>query len=80
MKSFKKVEFEDGVAIIKQGDPGDLFYILESGTADISISGKGSVMKASKVRVPYGLQVAGCVRRWDCVCLRPCASLRALRC
>lgn len=31
-----------------QGDEGDLFYVLYDGTADISITGKGSVMKASK--------------------------------
>lgn len=48
MMAFKKIEFAPGDTIIKQGDAGDLFYILDSGVADISISGKGSVMKATK--------------------------------
>ena len=34
--------------VCRQGDKGDLFYILYTGTADISIDGKGSVMKATK--------------------------------
>ena len=48
MHAFKKYEFAAGDTIIKQGDQGDLFYILDSGVADISLAGKGSVMKATK--------------------------------
>ena len=32
--AFKKIEFATGDTIIKQGDAGDLFYILDSGTCD----------------------------------------------
>eukprot|EP00325_Prymnesiales_sp_UTEX-LB-985_P027204 CAMPEP_0174733464 /NCGR_PEP_ID=MMETSP1094-20130205/61362_1 /TAXON_ID=156173 /ORGANISM="Chrysochromulina brevifilum, Strain UTEX LB 985" /LENGTH=353 /DNA_ID=CAMNT_0015936123 /DNA_START=41 /DNA_END=1102 /DNA_ORIENTATION=+ len=48
MMAFEKVDYEPGSVIIKQGDPGDKFYILDEGTCDISIEGKGSVMKATK--------------------------------
>lgn len=34
----------EGETIIKEGDLGDLFYCLESGTADASVSGVGNVM------------------------------------
>jgi len=49
MHAFEKEEFLNQAAIIKQGDRGDnmYFYILDSGTCDISVSGK-SVMKATK--------------------------------
>lgn len=33
--------FEDGEEIVRQGEPGDKFYILEDGTAAAFISGKG---------------------------------------
>ena len=42
----QKVKFAPGDVIIKQGDEGDRFYVLESGTCDIPVKGKGSVMKA----------------------------------
>jgi len=50
IKAFKKVSFETGAQIIKQGDKGDNmeFYVLESGQADISLEGKGTVMKATR--------------------------------
>jgi len=48
MMAFEHVEYEPGAVIIKQGDPGDKFYILDEGTCDISIESKGSVMKATK--------------------------------
>ena len=44
----QKVKFAAGDVIIKQGDEGDRFYVLESGTCDITVKGKGSVMKASR--------------------------------
>lgn len=34
----------EGESIIREGDLGDLFYCLESGTADASVTGVGSVM------------------------------------
>ena len=46
--AFQKKEFAAGETLIKQGDQGDLFYILDTGSCDISIDGKGSVMKATK--------------------------------
>ena len=48
MHAFKKMDFGEGETIIKQGDKGDLFYILDSGSCDISIEGKGTVLKASR--------------------------------
>ena len=36
---------DKGATIIRQGDEGDSFYVLGAGTCDISIRGKGSVMK-----------------------------------
>jgi cAMP-dependent protein kinase regulator len=48
MKAMDTVKFKPGQKIIRQGDKGDKFYVLESGTCDISVNGKGSVMKASR--------------------------------
>jgi len=49
-RAFKPVEFASGDAIIKQGDKSENmdFYVLASGVCDISVTGKGSVMKATK--------------------------------
>ena len=47
-KAFYIKEFKTGEVIIKQGDAGDLFYIVKSGDCDISIDNVGSVMKASR--------------------------------
>lgn len=51
VKAFHKASYKKGEAIITQGDKGDkaaTFYLLDSGSCDISITGKGSVMKATK--------------------------------
>jgi len=48
MLALKEVSFNKGDTIIKQGDPGDNFYILDKGVCDISVEGKGSVLKAKK--------------------------------
>ncbi|KAL1510684.1 hypothetical protein AB1Y20_006980 [Prymnesium parvum] len=50
VKAFRKVEFEPGATIIKQGDKSDNmeFFVLESGVTDISVEGKGTVLKATK--------------------------------
>ena len=42
------MSFAKGDFIIKQGDKGDNFYILDEGECDISVEGKGSVMTATK--------------------------------
>src|SRR5262249_2781011 len=34
----KKERFAEGTAVIRQGDPGDKFYLIRSGTADVSIT------------------------------------------
>jgi len=47
MKAMQKVQFTEGEEIIKEGDKGDKFYVVESGTCDISQKGKGSVHKAT---------------------------------
>ena len=46
--AFQKKDFGSGEAIITQGDAGDVFYVLASGSCDISVAGKGSVKKATK--------------------------------
>jgi len=50
MHALELKEFEDGETIIKEGEQSEnmSFYILATGTCDISVSGKGTVMKASK--------------------------------
>ena len=48
MKAFQEVRFKQGQQIIKQGEPGDKFYLLDSGTCDIAVQGKGTVMKATR--------------------------------
>ena len=48
MKAMHTVKFKPGQTIIRQGDEGDSFYVLGAGTCDISIRGKGSVMKAKR--------------------------------
>lgn len=49
VKAFEKINFKKGDKIITQGDrKADTFYLLHSGTCDISIEGKGTVMKATK--------------------------------
>ena len=52
LMAFQTKHFPIGSEIIKQGDEGDMFYVLYSGECDISITGKGSVMKATKARPP----------------------------
>lgn len=48
LEAFAPKTFDKDVAIIKQGDPGDNFYVVKDGKCDISINGKGSVMKATR--------------------------------
>ena len=48
MKAMNTVKFKPGQQIIKQGDEGDKFYVIGAGTCDITVKGKGSVMKASR--------------------------------
>jgi len=48
MRAFQEVRFKQGQQIIKQGEPGDRFYLLDSGTCDIAVHGKGTVMKAER--------------------------------
>jgi CRP-like cAMP-binding protein len=48
MKAMDTVKFKPGQKIIKQGDEGDKFYVIGAGTCDITVKGKGSVMKASR--------------------------------
>ena len=40
--AFEKYQVESGTVIIKQGDTGDYFYIVESGSVRFSIDGSGS--------------------------------------
>uniref|UniRef100_A0A7S1G631 Cyclic nucleotide-binding domain-containing protein n=1 Tax=Bicosoecida sp. CB-2014 TaxID=1486930 RepID=A0A7S1G631_9STRA len=40
-------KFDEGAVLIKQGDVGDFFYVLESGHCDITVDGVGKVMDAT---------------------------------
>ena len=48
MQAMTTVSFTPGQQIIRQGDRGDKFYVIGAGTCDISVKGKGTVMKASR--------------------------------
>ena len=48
MKAFQEVRFKQGEEIIREGEAGDKFYLLDSGTCDIAVQGKGTVMKAKR--------------------------------
>jgi len=48
VKAFSPKTYDANVAIITQGDAGDLFYVVEDGECDITVTGKGSVMKVGK--------------------------------
>ena len=47
MHAFQPKSYDAGTAIITQGAEGDEFYVLASGKCDITVAGKGSVMKAT---------------------------------
>ena len=47
MRAFQPVKFDVGSTIIKQGDPGDKLYVIQSGECDITVNGK-TVMKAKR--------------------------------
>jgi len=47
IRAFEKVTFASGDAVITQGEPGDSFYIVDSGECDISVSGV-TVMQAAR--------------------------------
>ena len=42
--AMKKINYGPDDEIIKQGQEGDLFYVIESGTCDIFVKGVGKVM------------------------------------
>ena len=49
VKAFEKVAFKKGDKVITQGDrKAETFFLLHSGTCDISVEGKGTVLKATK--------------------------------
>jgi len=52
---FDKAEFKADTVVIKQGDEGDLFYVVESGELDISMLGSddGCSPREYNVGVPY---------------------------
>eukprot|EP00698_Gefionella_okellyi_P008508 TRINITY_DN210_c0_g1_i2.p1 TRINITY_DN210_c0_g1~~TRINITY_DN210_c0_g1_i2.p1 ORF type:complete len:3780 (+),score=1127.00 TRINITY_DN210_c0_g1_i2:350-11689(+) len=37
--AFESVDFDDGAVVVKEGEPGDAFYVIESGEATVSKSG-----------------------------------------
>ena len=40
MGALKKRHCDKGYTVIKQGDPGDAFYMISSGKVEVSVSGK----------------------------------------
>lgn len=52
---FTPKKFTDGSTVIKQGDVGDVFYVVESGALDVYIKvGQGKDKTETQVGVPYG--------------------------
>jgi len=43
--AMKEITYEPGSDIIKQGEEGDMFYIVEDGICDITVEGVGKVME-----------------------------------
>jgi CRP-like cAMP-binding protein len=41
--AFESIEFDAGIDVITQGDPGDNFYIVEEGSLDVYIDNVGKV-------------------------------------
>ncbi len=52
LDALSPVTFKDGKTIIKQGDAGDLFYVVESGTPEVYVDARGTSTKVRTV-VPY---------------------------
>ena len=44
MDAFDVAEYAEGVDVIKQGDNGDNFYIVESGILEVFLDGTGKVV------------------------------------
>jgi len=42
--AMQEMKFDEGAVLIKQGDVGDYFYVLEAGHCDITVAGIGKVM------------------------------------
>lgn len=52
---FSQKKFAPGSTVIKQGDVGETFYVVESGALDIHINvGSGADMTETQVGLPYG--------------------------
>eukprot|EP00586_Coscinodiscus_wailesii_P010441 CAMPEP_0172503214 /NCGR_PEP_ID=MMETSP1066-20121228/167296_1 /TAXON_ID=671091 /ORGANISM="Coscinodiscus wailesii, Strain CCMP2513" /LENGTH=689 /DNA_ID=CAMNT_0013278855 /DNA_START=128 /DNA_END=2194 /DNA_ORIENTATION=+ len=51
--AFTSAEFSAGSVVIKQGDNGEHFYVVESGTLDISVKMGGGSQDDLHVGVPY---------------------------
>eukprot|EP00804_Cyclotella_cryptica_P023469 CCRYP_012136-RA/>CCRYP_012136-RA protein AED:0.12 eAED:0.12 QI:0/0.5/0.33/1/0/0/3/104/673 len=52
---FVQKRFEEGATVIKQGDAGETFYVVQSGSLDIFINvGEGDAATETQVGVPYG--------------------------
>lgn len=49
---FDKIEFKGGSTVIQQGDHGEHFYVVESGSLDIFLRSEGDEVE-SKVGIPY---------------------------
>lgn len=43
--AMKRVDFEDKTTIVRQGDEGDKFFVVEEGTCDIEVKDVGKVME-----------------------------------
>lgn len=49
-----EVSYNDGEDIIKQGDPGDAFYLLRKGACMISKTSNGQTLELSRLKPPAG--------------------------
>jgi len=52
---FVQKRFKEGATVIKQGDAGETFYVVQSGSLEIFINvGEGEAATETRVGVPYG--------------------------
>lgn len=52
---FVQKRFKEGATVIKQGDAGETFYVVQSGSLEIFINvGEGETATETQVGVPYG--------------------------
>ena len=76
--SFTLTKFRDGETIIKQGDKGDIFYIIEEGNVDVHKNGK-SVITLSREIFGERALMESVPRQASCFAKGPVSCLALLR-